>query len=403
MRLPPAPQSSRSTIWVLLFLMSTSTGVLAIEPLTLQIPGFSPAPDDDRAAVKRGAAESQPLPTPEEQLWERITALRRRAATPATQPAQNVMKAAERQRAILLQQLELYLRLFPGGRHYTEAVRLELNTRFELATLDGESLTPLCRKAAAYLADPTTSEEVRQEAAYWQIVCQGLQARRSAPASQPADEERESQPADEERESLQARYSDYVTSFPRSPYTPQLSALLFAEAERTGDAAAMKLLVERLQAHFATNPITRTLAGRLRRQEAVGRPFWLDCETTDGSRLDTRRWLGKPVAIVVWSSADAHRTALLEQITACQQAHPDLRLIGVNLDFELAEMEATCARLGVTWPQCNDGRGPANQFALEWGVDEPPVVFVLDRQGRLLGAAGTDAWAPLLAAELETR
>ena len=64
-------------------------------------------------------------------------------------------------------------------------------------------------------------------------------------------------------------------------------------------------------------------------------------------------------------------------------------------------MAATADDLDLRWPQFNDGRGPANQFAQTWGVDRVPLVFVIDRRGRLLGSSGNDAWKALAGKALE--
>ena len=81
--------------------------------------------------------------------------------------------------------------------------------------------------------------------------------------------------------------------------------------------------------------------------------------------------------------------------------HPELAVVGVNVDESVRRMNAVCSELGPAWPQFNDGMGWANRFARQWGVRRVPTVFAIDRAGRLVGFGGAEAWRELAGSVLE--
>ena len=126
-------------------------------------------------------------------------------------------------------------------------------------------------------------------------------------------------------------------------------------------------------------------------------------ERPDGGRVDTREAIGRPVLIVVWESTDADARRCVSRVEQFRRKHERLKVVGVNLDMSREAMTAACTELGVTWPQFNDGLGPANRFAREWGVRRLPCVFVVDADGRLAGFAHDDGWEQLALIALAER
>ncbi len=201
---------------------------------------------------------------------------------------------------------------------------------------------------------------------------------------------------------LLSEYRQYVGRYPTSPYVPPLTELLFDDALAHHDLAQMEQIVDGLRVHFPKHVVTDRLAGQWKRERAVGRPFWLTFVQPDGVTLDTRTWVGQPVLIVVWASSDAACRQLLSRADQFRREDPELRIVGVNLDLDRRDMTATMAELKLDWPQFNDGLGPANSFAREWGVHQAGWVFVIDRAGRLVGSAPADGWERLASETLRS-
>ncbi|MGD8452628.1 MAG: TlpA disulfide reductase family protein [Phycisphaerae bacterium] len=333
---------------------------------------------------------SAPL-SPEEALWQEALTLVGEPTT--TQPYAAWFQQNKRKHEALAEKLRTYLTLYPGGRHRVEAVRLELTALFELGSLRGGSYAALRRRLNEHLSVSRPEDPVEWEAAYWDILCQRLE--RAAAATQPVPD-----PAAGPDSDLLAAYRAYIDRYPRSPRVPAMAATLFDDATRAGGREQMATLAALLVRNFPDHALTAALEAQWRRERTVGHPFWLTFEQSDGSQIDTREWVGRPVLIVVWSNWVAEARERAAQVEAYRQSHPELAVVGVNLDIRREDMDAACRDLGLSWPQYKDGLGPANGFARQWGVTRVPRVFVLDRRGRLAGSTETGEWEALAARAL---
>lgn len=343
-------------------------------------------------------AQGEPPPrSPDERLWAEIAALREEPAT--SEPAdRHLLEAlngdtadpglARRRR--LLDRLELYLRLYPGGPRRDEAVVLELDTAFEIGVLTGGRFDDLCRRASEYCRAPPSAAALH-EAAYWQIVCRRLErgsgaaGGRTVPSTHPAHDAE-----------LLREFRTYLEQYPGSRRAPRLAEVLFDDARRRGDRGEMRRLVERLAGAQLGHPVAERLRAQLRREEAVGQAFDVRLRLTDGSTHEIARDRGRIVVLVVWAGFDRDSRERLREVWDAARQDADLRLVGVNLDLSAEDMTAACRELGVGCPQAHDGRGWAGDFALEWGVRELPLVLVVDRRGRLVGSTAGEDWRELL-------
>jgi thiol-disulfide isomerase/thioredoxin len=333
---------------------------------------------------------SQPL-SRDQALWRAIRSANQ--ALGDTEPYSADVETALRPRRRLLELTRVYLTVYPGGRRRDEVVRLELKALFEIATLSGGDFEPLRKQVGEYLAHPL-SEATLHEAAYWQICCDRLA--RAAATSQPS-----SAPMADADAALLAAYRDYIGRYPRSRYVPQMVTELFGVAAAAEDLDEQRRLVELLGHEFKDHAVTRLLTAQLARREAVGAPFSLAFQAADGAEVDTARWQGRPVLIVVWAGFCARCRTCVPDIEAFRAEHAELRVIGVNLDGSEKEMTAACHDLNLAWPQFNDGMGWANRFARRWGVRRLPFVFVVDRGGRLAGFGAAEGWRELAESVLE--
>lgn len=321
----------------------------------------------------------------EERLWGEIVTLRSRA--PTSQPYEDWFASTLTNKRALAERIRLYLTLYPGGAHRDDAVRLELATLFDIASLSGGDCAPLRERVDRYLTSPL-SAAVRHEAAYWKILCDRLAGPNTA--SQPA-----STAASPATAAPLEAYREYVRRYPRSRHTPRLATILFEDAARRGERAEMRALVDLMSRAFPNHLTTENLAARLRREDATGKLFWLAFRDADGRNVDTRELAGRPVLIVVWAAYDEAARRCVSEVETLRREHPELAVVGVNLDATRAAMLAATTELGLDWPQFNDELGRANSFARHWGVRRIPRVFAIDRSGRLVGSASQNEWRRL--------
>lgn len=344
------------------------------QPPTDSLPSTAPA--------TQPTTTSQPL-SPDEALWREITT----ASSPitTTQPFQNWFEAARAQREQRLERVRLFLRLYPGSERRAEAAGLELETLFELGALQGGEFDTLCKRVSELLKTPPTDPALA-EAHYWNLVCE--RASPDEPFRRP--DASVLQLDDQQRHA----YREFLRRFPDSRHALRIGTLLYDDAARRDDLAALRKLVLLLEAHWPQHVTVDQLRARLNRREARGAPFWLTCPTVDGKQIDTRDWVGRKVGlIVVWATFSKPARALLPEIEAYRAQHDDVAVVGVNLDASTDQMNTALKRLAIPWPQCNDGMGWANTFVRRWGVHEIPFVFVIDRDGLLAETSTAQNWA----------
>lgn len=322
--------------------------------------------------------------SPEERLWREIVELRDRQ--PPAAPFRERVVALREHKQSLLSYVRLYQRLYPGGRHGDDACTIELTTLYELGSLDGGRFDALRQRVGECL-DSSSTPEVLHEAAYWRIQLDRVDRyERLAAATQPS-----SAPLTEPDLETLAAFEKYIDTYPASRHTPRMAERLFFHALSERRLDRCEALAAALQRAHPAHPVAALLAGRLRRERAIGQPFSVRCEPRPGHPLDTADWRGKTVLVVVWLGADRGCRGLAREIDALLDLRPDIRALGVNLDESRQAMDDACRELEIDWDQWNDGHGMAHAFALEWGVREVPLVFVVGPDGRLRDVS-SDGW-----------
>jgi hypothetical protein len=342
-----------------------------------------------RVAPGQVASLNEP-PGPELRLWQEIQALSSDPA--ASQPYTERLITLPERCAALIEHARRYQVLYPGGRHVAEAVALELNALFEAGSLRSGDFEQLRARLDELEAAPG-SDAVRAEAAYWRILC--VRAERTRAATQPA-----SAPVLAPDPALLAACREYIAAHPGSRHALRMSTLLFEDAQVRGDRVAMRAIVDWLVVSFPSERTTVELAAALRRADAVGQPFWLTGRTTAGDAIDTRSYADRPVLIVVWATFEPASAETLAAIERRRSMRPEIAVVGVCLDDTPADVNAAMRSAGAAWPQILDGLGWGGDFVTAWNVRRIPMIFVIDRAGRLVGATAGGEWSALLDAAL---
>lgn len=330
------------------------------------------------------AAAQAPQAAPDEALWRSIETLIHEVRD-NTAP---VDRRRDRLEA-LAAMLERYLTFYPGGPKRDEAVERRFSALYELGVMSGGRFERLCGLVESCQHAPP-SPHARVEADYWAILCRSLN--RSFPATQPAFG-RLGRTFDDE---LIADYADFIRTHPASGYAPRLAETVLAAAAQRGDVESVRpLIVQMARSHPESAAVERVL-GALARHDAIGRRFVIDFTATDGRRIDSEQWLGRPVLVVVWSRSDPGIGDLLSTVERLRAEAPDLAVVGVNLDEPGRKDGPSPA-----WPQWNDGLGHAHGFVRQWGIDGAGWVFVVGRDGRLLEVARDERWRRAAARALQ--
>lgn len=343
---------------------------------------------DDVQVLSKPGQTAATQPSREAALWQEIVA---RHTPPASQPAQGWFAIAIDQRLALLKQVQLYQLMYPGGEHRDEVVILELATRFELATIQG-NFEPFCQRVRDYLVRPP-SEVAQAEAAFWDMTCRRLEKTTH-------QESVTTRPAIASDAAQLVAYRDYVTNFPRSRHTPRLTDLLVNDAIHRGDLEYARSRTAQLAGDFPDHSITQALVAQLRRLDAVGKPFVEQFQTIDGRPFPLPAAGMQAAIIVFWTGAEPAAVSAVREIAGWQKQNGNIAVLGVSLDDSPEQTLANAAGLGLAWPQCNDGLGWGGSLVRGWGIRRLPAVFVVDSQGNLVQTLVGDEWTGVQAINL---
>lgn len=320
----------------------------------------------------------------EEELWQQIVA----KGQPIVDiyPFDTWFQRALQRRRELLEQIRLYLTLYPGGAHRDEILRAELRTRFDLAVLGAADFSGVCTRATE-LINRLSGTDIEADAAFWLLTCrqQAASAERAAEA-----------PLLGVDDALLEAHREFFRRYPRSRHTPTVACMLFAAAEQAPDPTAMREILRQMRQEFPNHADTLFLAGRYRRWAERSEPVWPTLRVLAGGLLDPAPFAGHPVVFVVWAGFDAASRDLVTILERYRGVHEDIQMIGIAIDATAAEVRAAADELGVPWPQAHDGLGWGGEFVRFWGIEQIPCVMVLDASGCLAGFADADTWQPLL-------
>jgi peroxiredoxin len=106
----------------------------------------------------------------------------------------------------------------------------------------------------------------------------------------------------------------------------------------------------------------------------------------DGGDVALAAMHGKAVLLAFWSVLDPHSAVLAAALADLRQQHgDDLRIVGVSVDADAAEVVRLSRKLGVGFPLVCDGRGWQADLALRYHVESVPTLVVIDRKGAIAG------------------
>jgi thiol-disulfide isomerase/thioredoxin len=124
--------------------------------------------------------------------------------------------------------------------------------------------------------------------------------------------------------------------------------------------------------------------------------------TLDGGTFDLASLKGKPVVLNFWASWCHPCRKELPAIAAWAKAHPEVQVVGVDYEDDVADARAFAEEHDATWPMVIDADGSIGQA---YEVPGLPATFLIDAQGqivdRILGEvteASLDARAKALGA-----
>jgi thiol-disulfide isomerase/thioredoxin len=178
---------------------------------------------------------------------------------------------------------------------------------------------------------------------------------------------------------LHKKVADYLAAYPK--YQPGLDHLtelaqlaMVAEAERT------RILIV---ASVARNFPEHQMAREYKREQALGKELEFDFTPVGGKATSLKELRGKVVVLDFWATWCGPCKKELPNLKKLVEKHgkDGLEVIGISLDEDEKELKEFVKENGIGWPQVVGKL--ASEFADRWGIEFIPMMFVIDRQGKL--------------------
>src|SRR4051812_9231173 len=112
----------------------------------------------------------------------------------------------------------------------------------------------------------------------------------------------------------------------------------------------------------------------------------------DGREVNVSQMRGKVVLIDFWAS---WCPPCVKEIPVIKEAYQKLHgrgfeVVGVSLDDDKKDLLAFIAKEKIDWPQFYDPKGAEHRLAKQFEIEEIPVMWLLDKSGKLRDIDATE-------------
>ena len=126
--------------------------------------------------------------------------------------------------------------------------------------------------------------------------------------------------------------------------------------------------------------------GQLTKMEALGKPVDISFKSLDGRVVDINKLKGKVVLIDFWATWCGPCVAELPNVkkTYAKFHEKGFEIIGISLDQSRDKLSKFVEKEKMPWPQHFDGQGWKNEYAVKYGIQGIPVMWLIDKKGNLV-------------------
>lgn len=178
----------------------------------------------------------------------------------------------------------------------------------------------------------------------------------------------------------------FTKEYPAADDTPEALLQLAIAHEFIGQLADAKHWYGDLAERYPQTKPGHRAAGALRRLELKGKLFdFTGPALGDGHPISARDDRGKVLLLCYWSTWCTVCTQDLPVLRALydQYNSKGLEIVGVSLDVTPEPIEPFLKQNKVTWPQIYQPGGTESEPAAALGVIVPPLMILVDRQGKV--------------------
>jgi|TARA_B100000959_G_scaffold224087_1_gene237608 thiol-disulfide isomerase/thioredoxin len=152
-------------------------------------------------------------------------------------------------------------------------------------------------------------------------------------------------------------------------------------AEPAQAKAYLKQVIENTKGRLA-----EAAKGKLKNMEALGQPVKITFEAVDGRKVNVAKLKGKVVLIDFWATWCGPCVAELPNVkkTYTKYHKKGFEIVGISLDSNKDKLMNFVEDNNMTWPQQFDGKGWKNRYAVEFGIQSIPAMWLIDKKGNLV-------------------
>ena len=137
-------------------------------------------------------------------------------------------------------------------------------------------------------------------------------------------------------------------------------------------------------------------AGKLKKMDALGNPVKMAFKAVDGRQVDLAKLKGKVVLIDFWATWCGPCIAELPNVkkTYAKYHEKGFEIVGISLDQSKDKLTDFVKENDMPWPQHFDGLGWKNEFAVMYGIQGIPAMWLVNKDGNLVdmkARSGLDA------------
>jgi peroxiredoxin len=184
----------------------------------------------------------------------------------------------------------------------------------------------------------------------------------------------------------------FTKEFPSADDTPEAMLQLAIAQEFIGQMADAKRWYGELADRYPQTKAGKRGAGALRRLDLKGKPFEFSGPALEDKHLiSSRDYQGKVLLVAYWSTWCNTCTQDLPALRALydQYNSKGFEIVGVNIDVTADPVEPFLRQNKVSWPQVFQPGGIESEPAATFGVIVPPLMILVDRQGKVVAVTTT--------------
>jgi thiol-disulfide isomerase/thioredoxin len=173
----------------------------------------------------------------------------------------------------------------------------------------------------------------------------------------------------------------------KNPTEPSIVSFQLARADlmlRFDPEKGVALLQELTKA--PDQNLAKAATARILKEQLIGQPVSFRFTATDDSSIDTSELRGKVVLVDFWASWCPDCIREMPAVRRSYQKYKDkgFAVIGISLDKDAQALANFVAKKLIPWPQYFDGKGWENDFAIKYGVQEIPEMWLINQRGELV-------------------